>query len=639
MILILDRRQAVRTTLLGALIAMMTLFPAVASAGSISGIVLDAGTLAPLPGMDIDVFDSQFQLDVEFVVTTGADGRYTISGIEGDVYLRVDATPASGLADQFWPNAFLGSQAQLISVGSNQDLTGIDFGLVDGVSLRGAVLASDTGLPAAGIDLDLIGSDGFFLSGVDAVTALDGTYELGVVPPGSYYVKVDPELFQGYVPLYHPASPTLAAATPVIVSGVGDVSGIDFVVEPGGTILGHVSDALALAGVPNLDLDIFDLGGTELTDFDARTDEVGDYRFGIVPVGTYVVRVDPMPDQPYADLYYSQSATLAGATPITVTKGSLIGAIDFVLTPQGFVTGTVTDAVTGLPLSGIDIDILTPSGVNQPQYDAATSADGSYQIGPMPPGSYLVRADAGAGDPWVDQYHPGVFRQSLAQPVVAGDGIVGGIDFDLPRGGWIRGTVTRASDGGPLAAIDLDMYFADGEAIPSVDADTDALGFYRIGPVPAGPYVLRADPDPASRLRVEYWQDATNLGVATSIQVLTGLDAPGIDFALESAPVTAAPVGFSGRVDVLAPPHPNPFHSQTVLRLRSGLELLESVQVFDVRGRQVRRIAVGAVEPGTELNLSWDGRDSSGQLVSSGIYFMRVGEGRDAPVLKVMRLR
>jgi predicted CXXCH cytochrome family protein len=63
-----------------------------------------------------------------------------------------------------------------------------------------------------------------------------------------------------------------------------------------------------------------------------------------------------------------------------------------------------------------------------------------------------------------------------------------------------------------------------------------------------------------------------------------------------------------------------------------------SVEIFDLRGRLVRRLARGTYPPG-EYALSWDGRDGSGRPVPAGVYFLRAVCGRRISALKVVVAR
>ena len=227
-----------------------------------------------------------------------------------------------------------------------------------------------------------------------------------------------------------------------------------------------------------------------------------------------------------------QATSIESATAVVVTKGQLVGNVDIQVPRQAFLTGTVLDAATSQPIAGLDLDVLDPQGGLLPQYDASTLEDGTYRIGPIPPGSYLLRADATNTDPWVDQYQPGVFSMADAVPILVGSDVIDGLDFSLGRGGWIRGTVTRESDGSVMPGMDLDVFLSDGTPIPSVDADTDATGAYRIGSLPTGLYLIRADPTAGSGLAATYWNGAQQPADATAVQVLVGLDTTGIDIAL-----------------------------------------------------------------------------------------------------------
>ena len=69
--------------------------------------------------------------------------------------------------------------------------------------------------------------------------------------------------------------------------------------------------------------------------------------------------------------------------------------------------------------------------------------------------------------------------------------------------------------------------------------------------------------------------------------------------------------------------YPNPFNAATIIRFRLGTETEVTINIFDAAGRSVRRLAAGRFGPGA-FELTWDGRDDGGHLVSSGVYFYRL---------------
>jgi hypothetical protein len=68
---------------------------------------------------------------------------------------------------------------------------------------------------------------------------------------------------------------------------------------------------------------------------------------------------------------------------------------------------------------------------------------------------------------------------------------------------------------------------------------------------------------------------------------------------------------------------PNPTAGSTALLLRSTASLRGvEISVYDVAGREVRKLPVGDLSPG-EHQVVWDGRSSDGHQVASGIYLYR----------------
>jgi flagellar hook assembly protein FlgD len=54
--------------------------------------------------------------------------------------------------------------------------------------------------------------------------------------------------------------------------------------------------------------------------------------------------------------------------------------------------------------------------------------------------------------------------------------------------------------------------------------------------------------------------------------------------------------------------------------------------VCDITGRVVKTLFSGTINPGAH-HLEWDGRNSAGEIVSSGIYFIRL----ETPQFKQIR--
>lgn len=83
---------------------------------------------------------------------------------------------------------------------------------------------------------------------------------------------------------------------------------------------------------------------------------------------------------------------------------------------------------------------------------------------------------------------------------------------------------------------------------------------------------------------------------------------------------------------------PNPFNPSTEIRLDLAERRPVQVTIHDSAGRLVRHLFSGAAGPGPHT-LSWDGRDGTGGVVGSGIYYCRLVSGASRLSLKMTLLK
>jgi hypothetical protein len=72
---------------------------------------------------------------------------------------------------------------------------------------------------------------------------------------------------------------------------------------------------------------------------------------------------------------------------------------------------------------------------------------------------------------------------------------------------------------------------------------------------------------------------------------------------------------------------PNPFTGVTMLRFGLPKDSQVRLDVFDVRGRLVKTL-VNQRLPASRYNIGWDGRNSSGDRVASGVYYYTIEAGQ-----------
>ena len=72
----------------------------------------------------------------------------------------------------------------------------------------------------------------------------------------------------------------------------------------------------------------------------------------------------------------------------------------------------------------------------------------------------------------------------------------------------------------------------------------------------------------------------------------------------------------------LYPVYPNPFNPQTTIKFDIAKTSFTSVKVFDILGKEITTLLEKELTPGS-YTLSWEARDSNGNLLPSGVYFIR----------------
>jgi hypothetical protein len=83
---------------------------------------------------------------------------------------------------------------------------------------------------------------------------------------------------------------------------------------------------------------------------------------------------------------------------------------------------------------------------------------------------------------------------------------------------------------------------------------------------------------------------------------------------------------------------PNPFSKVTVIRYGLPVKTRVSLKIYDVMGRQVKKLVDGEQQPGF-YTVNWDGKDDQNRSLASGVYFYRLETKEYKSTKKVVQLR
>jgi hypothetical protein len=276
-------------------------------------------------------------------------------------------------------------------------------------------------------------------------TALDGSFLIPNVPPGSYYVIAT---LSGYLSP-HPgqdvedddeAPPPASARKPSVATSkvtvqADQAASIDIRLERGAAVSGTVrfDDGSPAVGIHVGPVHIVKskTKSSNSSDFgvegDVVTDDLGHYRISGMHGGRYVVEallshVDLVQrashDSAFSDMMrsvlvvYSGDATRkSAALSFTLSPGEERTGEDITipLSKLHTISGVVTAARDGHPINAGNLVLMSPED-KEVVADAEIASDGTFQIEAVPEGSYILRVRdphdtmRGSSDKITDQY-------------------------------------------------------------------------------------------------------------------------------------------------------------------------------------------------------------------------------------------
>jgi hypothetical protein len=443
-----------------------------------------------------------------------ADGSYRLAGLTAGNYVVQFAGYNSGALDRWYANGTSRETATPLPVAAGQDLTSINATLVKGASISGKVTVP-AGVTLSGVSVSASGEGSPY--GMYASVNADGTYKVKGLPAGSYKVKFS-NYNTGALDEWYNNVQTEAAATPVVLAAGQDKVAVDATLAKGATISGKVT---LPAGV-----NAFSVGvslvkaadGSSVSSVQLTSD--GTYALRGVPAGSYKLLFGGYGNSTgVLARWYTNATSLATATPVTVTDGQTLTAINATLAKGGVISGRIT-APAGTALNASQVVATKTGAVDQPSVYGYANPDGTYSIIGLETGSYKLRflgGQSGAEDQW----YGGATAETAKSLAVTAGQTVTGADMSVVTGATISGKVSGATTQSyyPLSVLD-----SVGKLVKN--GYTDGTGNYSVVGLAAGSYKVAFNRSSGfTQDEAQYYQDkpeSAGPGQAQSIPVISG---------------------------------------------------------------------------------------------------------------------
>ena len=577
-------------------------------------------------------------------------GEYVIEGLPAGRY-RVSASAQVGwtYVQRWYPNAATLEEAQPLDIEEDERITGIDFVLpadAGSSAISGLIVdQNDSPLPNAFVEVTSPGLDGGGFWAYGTTNSL-GRYRVDYLPEGEYVVHASYWADDRFGQEWYDGANKPEDATPVLLAQNDERDAIDFrlTIRPMyGIVEGTVSDEFGHP-IERAYIELQPVARNMMLDAPlwypstyAVTDADGFFKIDRVAEGAYLIAA-------YANggfEYFDDAETAEAAMDVHVIGGN-VTTVEIDITTlsngEGAIAGLVEPDDYGYALpegSGSPIPVAVvlaepTSGASDHRYTAVTEPDGTYRLGGMAPGEYIVStfAPGFAGEYFDDAYSP----DQATIVVVDGLHAVEDIDFEL----WpmyylygerdagltavvVYGAVTE-SNGAPVEGATV--YVLNESEKPVASARAGADGRFEIPGLVPGSYRVYAGKIGATGA---YNGNARSFADAAPIAMSGGR--------VEVNLVVQAGTG-TGTDDDDPLPHgiellgnyPNPFNPETTILFRLGESMHVRLVVYNLLGEEIAVLYEGRLEAGQHA-VTWNGRTGGEGQAATGTYVYRLEGG------------
>ncbi|HEX77501.1 MAG TPA: hypothetical protein G4O03_03695 [Dehalococcoidia bacterium] len=483
-----------------------------------------------------------------FRTCTDHEGNFTIDGVPYGTY-AVFATGAGGWCggETWWMKQWYNlkdrwEDADPVTLDAEHPVReGIDFNLKRGATIEGHVRDKE------GHDLQGTVFIEDFYTGemiLEIQTEPDGHFEAGGLPGGEFLVSAT-ALGKALQYWTHWGNTFIKDEASPIHVGPGDWwCCAEFWLEDGGSVSGTVynSDGSVIADADvGVEWQKDDEGWQWLRGTRSAAD--GSWRIKGLPEGFF--RAFALASGYQREYYDGAQGVIdpEGAKKVAVMAGQDTGDIDFYLDPGAIIEGTVYG--NGSPLEKISVGVAAATngdnGVPYLPFGDCTNENGEFSIVGLPFGDYKLYATGGwwcGGDAaWMLQWYDHKDSWAAADVIHldADNPVATDKDFDLERGGAIKGRLAKAEDGAVSWGGWVRVFKWDtGDLVAEAWADEN--GAYKVEGLPTDDYLVMAGAghcwDWEQRAR-KFWQDVYSREAATPVHVEAPDTTKNIDFNLE----------------------------------------------------------------------------------------------------------
>ena len=408
--------------------------------GSISGYVYNGETNEPIQEASMRVIPSSEEPDDGFHTVTDANGFYQIEYLALGIYsVRAEA---AGFIDLWYEQRYSPDPTKGVRVTPPENVPNINFSLYRGGSISGRVVDTN-GIPLEGVHVGAGGQlpNGQWI-GSGTTTVSDGSYTIDNLPPWDRHEVGTQKC--GFVPQWYDSRLTQATADHVTVTEGNDTPDINFTLQAGGSITGHVyseEDGTPIRGagffvhLPT-GKQVLVIGGT---------DRDGSYTIWLGP-GSYLIHTT---GRGHAAKWYDNSYDAENAAIVHVKASAETSGIDFHLSKAGSISGHIYGE-EGEPIGNATV---YASSDESPGSGTNSQPDGSYIIEGLPTGDYHVEVSVTGHAPESER---GIVVNALNN--------ASGIDFMLKK----------------LPPTDLETEYDDGLADPNDPNEIAAADVFRL---------------------------------------------------------------------------------------------------------------------------------------------------------------